>query len=1737
MPLHGKIVVIKRSGGDGTEFPLTATCLFGRKPDCDIRIQLPHVSKEHCKIDLNENKEVILTNLSSSNPTRVNGKALQQSERLKHGDVITIIDRSFRFEYPPAPTPKKRSSHGGKAETLKVLQDQVGDTVIVTKGEKRISEVSSDPHLKDGGNHDNIQRSLEKTLEMESSKDDDQLQVDKTNSPFGDLYQMIKKSLDVKTPRTSSISVVQTPSSRFCTPGPASVRKKPAAFTPQREDGKVCGTPMSVKKQAPLFKVPSADVDGSRAEEAGQEADKSGAPSPRRRNSGTPQRFTVSEAIEQISTQTPKSPKRRRSKEATPARPAAGKGQEEEPETAPKSENPRRLSPRNAEKAEKESKKRKSGELGTDLPTQPMKRKRVSFGTHLSPELFDKRLPPDSPLRKGATPRRSLSLFKTKQALLRRVSVIGLLKEQSPVKKNSPSPKKPPKTQSASPKTPPGQKLPKSKSPSPKPASPAKKSPKSRSSSPKAASPSTKKVGTPKASEQPKTEDLASRGSPKSKRRSSLAMSSPASVTGATSDKTPSNSGIQTPTVQGRFSVSRISTPSPATEAAAEQEPAPTATPLLRLKRKSMKSASKKTPGVAKSAVKALQRRSGVSRASIKVMNSWVDIVKFGKSKAPVVLPTKKRITQKTAKKLVPKSQTPARKLAGHVSTGHAESPATIVVGRAHKRTVACPVGAAPRVVANTALFKKNMKMDEDLSGISEMFKTPANERKRRSLISESSSAKTPVSSQSTSVMEPSVLNTPEEPDEMMVSPLSAASTVKSRTYSSEAVQRLLDGDQESSFISDTPTVEAQSESSEQHPEDSRKTAVTTPKQKPDLPECLTGVRRIMKTPRQKAEPIEDLRGKLLKTPRQKAEQPECLTGVKRIMKTPRQKAEPIEDIRGKLLMTPKQKPEPQECLTGVKRIFKTPGRSELSDEGSDVAVELLQTPAQAPASASPPEDPAVKTPGARMSPTVCLTDFRGQAAEDAVGTKRLPRTPKQKSQPVEEHFGLRRLMKSPRVKGNPPVEDFEGLQELMAEPEAELSCQLEPNKDETPMHVDCGVQEAKEADANEVVHDGALEVPSECGKDEASQGVEALPVESKVDGAGEVPAASEPSPQKKAARGRRANPVKAADRVEASEVPAAAAPLRARRGKKAEAAAPPAVRLRTRGANAGSTQSQDVEPAEKESLPQTSEAAPQPKRGRSAKKVPDAEAVPEPESQPQADEAPERAELKLRRGRKAKAAQQEESAEVPAADVAEDAGQVDGDQPVGTEEASDAAEVCVQAQDAETETSSAMPQKRPTRGRRGKQVEPKEEEDKHQAIESSNEPVAPAQVRGGRGRRAEAAAPPAVKQPARSRHAKSQESAPNHSAAETQAATEDSSEAAAPLAEASSVAPAEEVVSKPLRGRRAKATPCEPEKTLNAEPEQPSVGKPQRGRKAKPAAVEPNEEVEAKQLSVPPVRAKRGRHAKPEEEERDTHTASEEADKSNEQAVEPAEEVQTSEVVPPEKAEAPLGTSEQAPKPRRGGRKAKAEAEAAAPVEPTEPQDVGSTDKPKRGRKNTRVPEEPAEGPEQVLKPNRAKGIKTKAKEELPLSTPAKRSRQGAAPPPQETPEEATAEPAPVQPAARGRRGAKPSSDDPAEGSSQASAQDTTKSKRSVKWKSDLEEVHIPKATPVKAVRGRKTKIANQVDAESKATSEDAGRPEEDPLSDEAPPAKRGRRAARPADLPAEPPLPRTRRGRAAKK
>lgn len=155
-------------------------------------------------------------------------------------------------------------------------------------------------------------------------KQDSSLQQSKTASPFGDLYQMIKQSLDVKTPRKSSASVLQTPTSRFCTPRPVSVRENEGKAvistedksTPQKEEAKVPvvaeetkeaenvgnTTPKSAKKQRRSFQTPSTEM--AAAENAAQSEETT----PQKRVRTPPQRFTCEE-----------SPVRRRSKEATPA--------------------------------------------------------------------------------------------------------------------------------------------------------------------------------------------------------------------------------------------------------------------------------------------------------------------------------------------------------------------------------------------------------------------------------------------------------------------------------------------------------------------------------------------------------------------------------------------------------------------------------------------------------------------------------------------------------------------------------------------------------------------------------------------------------------------------------------------------------------------------------------------------------------------------------------------------------------------------------------------------------------------------------------------------------------------------------------------------------------------------------------------------------------------------------------------------------------------------------------------------------------------------------------------------------------------------------------------------------------------------------------------------------------------------------------------------------------------------
>ncbi|XP_061911990.1 proliferation marker protein Ki-67 isoform X2 [Entelurus aequoreus] len=1802
MPLHGKIVVIKRSGGDGTEFPLTASCLFGRKPDCDIRIQVAQVSKEHCRIDLNENKEVILTNLSSVNPTRVNGEALQQSERLKHGDVITIVDRSFRFEYPPAPTPKKFAKEG-KSESPK-------------------------PHLKDGTNH-SIQRSLEDTKEAGD------MEPSKAVSPFSDLYQMIRKSLDVKTPRKYSDNNFQRPMRK--------IQEDAATIEPPKTD-LACGegvaeaiTPKSNQK----IKNPSQILVSDAAHTPLKDAENviSEATSPQTRQRMAPQRFSAGDAMEKVCSPTPKSPMRRRSKEVTPAK-EQGKVMH-----SPKADS--------AGVAGKVLKKRKSAEL--------LMKKRVSFGGYLVPELFDKKLPPDSPLRKGDTPRRSLSLEKPKQSLLRRASVIGLLNEadvmESPnrppakksLKRKSLSPgktksvslnrkspgKKSPK--SASPKREsPGKKSPKSASPkraspgkkspksaSPKRASPGKKSPKSASpkrespgkKSPKSASPKRESFGkkSPKAAslkrespgkkspksktpspklprstrvspkgasprkKSPKSSTLSAIASPSGKKSPTSKPSTPkrafsfskklatpmantrTSLKSTPSQETPkaktsSASQRETSSVQGRFSVSRIKTPSPIAEDAVTTQCAMD-TPKIPLRRKSMKSTSRKTPCLARSAVKVMLRRSSVSRASLKVMSTWADTVKFGKAKVKAVVPAKKVLKSTsnatTVKKNMSKQKTPVRKPLGHTSTGHANSPVTIIVGRALKQT-AVHAAAVPKVVFSTAISKKNLKMDEDLSGISEMFKTPVNERKQSSLQNKSSAVKAPVGVMESALPEPSLLNTPEEPGEMMVSPLTAASVVKAGRFNKEAVKRLLDD--ESSFNCDVSTLDS----------------VATPEQKPQLPECLTGGKRTTNTLTQ--EPVQALREKLVQTPKQKPEQQELVPGVKKI--TPKPKNEPVEDLRGKLLKTPKQKPEQQECLTGVKRIMKTPRQKTTPIE--HLRGKLLKTPKQKPQVAdisfggladllktpqgqeSQSQEADTETPNVEITPMSCMSDVKRMVktpkqksapVEDMFGIERLMKTPKERSEPVEEHFGIKRLVKSPRLRGNAPVEDFEGLQDLMEEPIPEPLKQTETSEcgDQATLNSSDLVIAAKELDftlGQAQNEDGSskldiskgetatvlVEVPIDyCEPSDAKEVFSEAVIEDETPAMTEIPA-TDAAPSKKPIRGRKAKMVKskaANNKQEMAEPSQDIVPVRGRRGRNADPVGP------TRDV---------VEPAQEEA-----KAAQTTKKGRGAKKVSEqVETFPESkQSLPPADngrDAPlEKDAVKPKQGRKPKHESVQSKTTLPETDLTS----------AGSDHASPEGDGDDKLEQTPSEQKYVLTvQKKSVRGRRGKLVVDSRAEE-----EVCKEAVDLAVVKARRGKKTVAIATPARRQTTRSKKPKEDSvGAQSKIVQDVEVNLEPVMSADAVNEETTSTTmqedePAVELVVKPSRGRKTKRAQLEPpqpvpEGTPNSVSKQaklPASPSPKRRRGRKVISVS----AELKEVSKDPS----------EETKQQSKSVSKTRGRNTRQVAEPQEAVKklrnskkdVEEHVPVE-TEAPLVTEPQkvcdttpgVAKTRRGGVKKSKQEAAKLNSESTEDQEgpiETPTEKPKRDRGSEPVEdvdgttEVSEEKPEQ--KPQRGRGVKTNSKRDLLQVVPAKRARRGAKE--VEVPESTAAL---VKPVKRGRQAA-------AKVSSESNTTHDSNAKistRSVRWKPEVEVYEIPKATPVKVVRGRKSKLADQADTPSQSESKNAHQTEED-LSGkaaEAQPAKRtrqGAKAAGKAESPNKVEEPRTRRGRSANK
>jgi predicted component of type VI protein secretion system len=66
------------------------TMTLGRQPDCDVQVPLGKISRQHCQLQVNENK-IFLRDMKSANGTYVNGEKITHHE-LVAGDIIALAD-------------------------------------------------------------------------------------------------------------------------------------------------------------------------------------------------------------------------------------------------------------------------------------------------------------------------------------------------------------------------------------------------------------------------------------------------------------------------------------------------------------------------------------------------------------------------------------------------------------------------------------------------------------------------------------------------------------------------------------------------------------------------------------------------------------------------------------------------------------------------------------------------------------------------------------------------------------------------------------------------------------------------------------------------------------------------------------------------------------------------------------------------------------------------------------------------------------------------------------------------------------------------------------------------------------------------------------------------------------------------------------------------------------------------------------------------------------------------------------------------------------------------------------------------------------------------------------------------------------------------------------------------------------------------------------------------------------
>lgn len=87
--------------GGGEDVPLKKDkILIGRRETCDIVLRFPNVSGQHCKLSL-ESGYWFVTDLNSSNGTKLNGTRIAGKRRLDPGALLAVAKHQYEIHYDP----------------------------------------------------------------------------------------------------------------------------------------------------------------------------------------------------------------------------------------------------------------------------------------------------------------------------------------------------------------------------------------------------------------------------------------------------------------------------------------------------------------------------------------------------------------------------------------------------------------------------------------------------------------------------------------------------------------------------------------------------------------------------------------------------------------------------------------------------------------------------------------------------------------------------------------------------------------------------------------------------------------------------------------------------------------------------------------------------------------------------------------------------------------------------------------------------------------------------------------------------------------------------------------------------------------------------------------------------------------------------------------------------------------------------------------------------------------------------------------------------------------------------------------------------------------------------------------------------------------------------------------------------------------------------------------------------